>query len=88
MGLARFPSPVTYLTVLGGSYVACNDATLPYGPAIGLNVRAYDQPVPEGCAEVNLLPQCSAGDGETHEFDNIVNCYEDVASIDWSLYLD
>jgi hypothetical protein len=88
VGLERFPSPVTYLTALGGKYVACNDATLPFGPAIALNVRRTDEPVPAGCAEVNLLPQCAELDGTPHEFDNVVQCYADVAGIDWSLYID
>lgn len=42
--------------------------------------------VPDSCVAVSLLPQCAASD----EFDDSeevldVFCYEDVASIDWSL---
>ena len=47
--------------------------------------------VPEGCAAVDLLPQCAElGDlpkGSTASRDHAltVKCYEDVLNVDWSL---
>ncbi|KFY19946.1 hypothetical protein V493_07793 [Pseudogymnoascus sp. VKM F-4281 (FW-2241)] len=86
VGLARFPSSVTYLTAPEAGYVACKQQ-LPYGEAIALNVLRRGEAVPAGCAEVKLLPECSEGDGSVHETENIVQCYVDVAAIDWSLYI-
>lgn len=88
IGLERFPSPVTYLTAPeAATYVACNER-LTYGDAIALNVLRTGEAVPAGCVQVRLLPQCSEGDGSVHETENIVQCYADVAAIDWSLYID
>ncbi|OBT82576.1 hypothetical protein VE02_08687 [Pseudogymnoascus sp. 03VT05] len=88
VGLERFPSPVTYLTAPeAATYVACNQQ-LPFSEAIALNVLRTGEAVPAGCAQLRLLPQCSAGDGSVHETENIVQCYVDVAGIDWSLYID
>lgn len=87
VGLERFPSPVTYLTAPeAATFVACKEQ-LPFSEAIALNVLRTGEAVPAGCAEVKLLPQCSAGDGSVHETENIVQCYVDVAAIDWSLYV-
>ncbi|OBT58896.1 hypothetical protein VE04_00571 [Pseudogymnoascus sp. 24MN13] len=88
VGLERFPSPVTYLTAPeAATYVACNQQ-LPFSEAIALNVLRTGEAVPAGCAQVRLLPQCSEGDGSVHETENTVQCYVDVAGIDWSLYID
>ena len=54
---------------------------------ITLNVLRTGEAVPAECAEVKLFPQCAEGDGSVHETENIVQCYEDVAGIDWSLYV-
>ncbi|KFY70228.1 hypothetical protein V498_10381, partial [Pseudogymnoascus sp. VKM F-4517 (FW-2822)] len=84
VGLERFPSPVTFLTAPeAATYVACNER-LTFGDAIALNVLRTGEAVPAGCAEVKLLPECSAGDGSVHETENIVQCYADAAAIDWS----
>lgn len=87
VGLERFPSPVTFLTAPeAATYVACNER-LTFGYANALNVLRTGEAVPAGCAEVKLLPECSAGDGSVHETENIVQCYADAAAIDWSLYI-
>jgi len=91
IGLTGFPEPVHWLYGPGGevgSFIACNTPSppLPYGAAITLNYLYEGEEVPESCTTINLLPQCAVGDGVVHEFGNTVNCYEDVAGIDWSIY--
>jgi hypothetical protein len=61
-------------------------AELPYGVAIQLFYSAAGDTIPEGCAIVNLLPQCSEGSGTEDPFGNTINCYPDVAAIDWTIY--
>lgn len=103
VGLAQFPNPIPYLANPGsGSFAACNN-TLPYGPAFSL-VYAYatftdadgnydyQKNIPEGCAEITLLPECAtindlpAGSYSSHEFASTQRCYEDVSAIDWTVY--
>lgn len=47
--------------------------------------RYEDETTPEGCTDVTFLPQC-VFNGTVEEFGNTVNCYEDVAGIDWTVY--
>jgi hypothetical protein len=52
----------------------------------------YESTVPEDCVAVRLLPECATlaelpeGSISSHEFAADSQCYEDVQSIDWSLY--
>ncbi|KFY37364.1 hypothetical protein V495_07223, partial [Pseudogymnoascus sp. VKM F-4514 (FW-929)] len=87
VGLERFPSPITYLTAPeAATYVACT-TQLPYSVGVTLNVLRTGEEVPAECAKVTLFPECAEGDGSVHETENIVQCYEDVAGIDWDLYV-
>ena len=84
--LTQFPDPTTELYgPQGGGFYACNN-TLPYGSAIQLLFKGDGDLMPEGCADITLLPQCSEGSGLEHPFGNTVNCYADVADIDWTVY--
>ncbi|KAH8593033.1 hypothetical protein B0O99DRAFT_226815 [Bisporella sp. PMI_857] len=87
VGLKRFPVPVPELAYLGnGEFYACVK-DLVFGPAVQLFYKSgTDVATPAGCADVSLLPQCSEGSGAEDEFANTVNCYADVAGIDWSVY--
>ncbi|KAK3386711.1 hypothetical protein B0H63DRAFT_468265 [Podospora didyma] len=104
--ITRFPSPYAILqNNLGvGTFVACNN-TIPYygykfitinyayatfeGPDGGYQ---YNANIPEGCAPITLLPQCTTLNElppdayASHEFAVTERCYEDVAGIDWSRY--
>lgn len=58
VGIAGFPAPVAELGYHGGSWRVCNE-TLLYGPAMQLFWQGgYETPIPEGCAQVRLFPQC------------------------------
>lgn len=93
--LAQFPEhyPILRAPSQPGTYVACNQ-TEPYYRQNFITVRAvYDNlSVPENCVAIALVPQCAelptlpAGSLASHEFANDVNCYEDVAAINWSEY--
>ncbi|KAL3418601.1 hypothetical protein PVAG01_10318 [Phlyctema vagabunda] len=86
VGLTRFPDPVPKLHgAPNGGWFACNSA-LPFGDAVQLFSLPLGDTAPEGCASVVLLPQCAADSGVEHPFTNIINCYEDVAGIDWTIY--
>lgn len=104
--VTRFPEPYAYILsgTGSGTYVACNN-TVPYygttfitleyayetftGPDGGYE---YNANIPEGCAPVRLLPQCTELNElpedalSSHEFAANNTCYPDVASIDWSQY--
>ncbi|KAH8651019.1 hypothetical protein BX600DRAFT_441466 [Xylariales sp. PMI_506] len=85
-----------------GQYVACNQlepyyqedfVTVRYSYAVwNPDTALYDQVVPEGCTAITLVPECAAledlpaGSLSSHEYATTVNCYEDVSSINWSLY--
>ncbi|QSZ35704.1 hypothetical protein DSL72_006826 [Monilinia vaccinii-corymbosi] len=86
VGLTTFPDPIIQLHgYQGETFYACN-VTLPSSPAIQLFYRGYREQTPAGCSDVALLPQCSEGTGQTDEFAAEVNCYADVAGIDWRAY--
>ena len=52
----------------------------------------YQANIPDGCAPINLVAQCAtldtlpAGSISSHQYAATVQCYDDVASIDWSQY--
>jgi len=86
-GIYIAPSPIPSLVgpTETGSYYACNN-TIEGSSAIQLLFKYEGESTPEGCVDVNMLPQCVSG-AEVWEFgDNVVDCYGDVAGIDWSLY--
>jgi hypothetical protein len=86
IGLAQFPSPIPFLQAPGaGSFYAC-DNTLAFGPAIQILYKYYGETIPEACEVITLLPQCSPGTGVEHPFAVTLNCYEDVAGINWQIY--
>jgi len=92
VGLTDFSAeadPVVHLHGLDGEgFYACN-TTLEFGWGVQLFYKSYDATTPESCADVELLPQCRAGNGThlvTHYGHNQVDCYDFVAGIDWSLY--
>jgi hypothetical protein len=86
VGLTSFPDPISALDFKGqqGYYACVNE--LEYGSAVQLLFKSAGQETPAGCADVNLLPQCSEGSGAEHPFGETSECYEDVAGIDWSYY--
>ena len=86
IGLTRFPDLITELSYPDiEGFVACERAI-----ESGSAIQAFAQDgngILEGCVRLTLLPQCEAvGSGLEHPFGNTVNCYEDVAAIDWSVY--
>ncbi|RDW79596.1 hypothetical protein BP6252_04234 [Coleophoma cylindrospora] len=86
LGLTIFPDPVPKLHgPASAGWYAC-DAALPSGDAVQLFSLPLGDTAPAGCAQVTLLPQCTEGDGVEHPFANTVNCYPDVAGIDWTVY--
>jgi hypothetical protein len=88
VGLTQFPDPISELQgtrEFGSGFYACSEE-LPYGVAIQLFYSTAGDTIPEGCAIVNLLPQCSEGSGAEDPFGNTINCYPDVAAIDWTIY--
>jgi len=86
VGLTTFPDPIVQLHGYEGeTFYACNE-TLEFGSAIQLFYRGYEQVTPVACSEVALLPQCSEGSGDADPYAANVNCYADVAGIDWSIY--
>lgn len=84
VGITRSPDEVSNLYSVGGEgfYGCLRD--LPYGPAVQVFVKQHFVDVPEGCADVALIPQCSEGSGAEHPNGQESGCYADVASIDWS----
>ncbi|KAM0150417.1 hypothetical protein ACHAPG_008845 [Botrytis cinerea] len=86
VGLTASPIQTTQLHgYQGETFYACN-TTLLYGPAIQLFYRGYSEETPAGCSDVALLPQCSAGSGSEDASAATVSCYDNVASINWSVY--
>lgn len=91
IGLTQFPDPISELsgkTAAGeaGDFYACLDDVIPGGEAVQLKFKVLGEETPAGCADVSLLAQCSEGSGAVDEFANTVNCYADVAGIDWEFY--
>ena len=86
VGLKRFPVAVPELAYLGGGEFYGCVKDLVFGSAVQLFFKAEGAPTPAGCADVSLLPQCSEGSGAEDASANTVNCYADVAGIDWSVY--
>lgn len=41
---------------------------------------------PAECVDVTLLPQCVENGPDGGEFGNVVQCYADVAAIDWTVF--
>ncbi|KAK3392888.1 hypothetical protein B0H63DRAFT_456766 [Podospora didyma] len=104
--ITDFPNPYPILQNNQGvgTFVACNN-TVPYygykfitinyayatfeGPDGGYEYHAN---IPEGCAPINLVPQCTTLNTlppdayASHEFAAPVRCYDDVAAIDWTQY--
>lgn len=68
-----------------GAYYGCYTDQLPQGPAIKVVYSIAGPPPPDGCAGIDLLPQCTAGDGVPRPNDNDVPCYPSVADIQWPL---
>ncbi|KAM0152915.1 hypothetical protein ACHAQE_007886 [Botrytis cinerea] len=86
VGLTASPIQTTQLHgYQGETFYACN-TTLLYGPAIQLFYRGYSEETPAGCSDVALLPQCSEGSGSEDASAATVSCYDNVASINWSVY--
>lgn len=84
--LTQFPDPIHELGGGAGLFYACQN-TMPDGEvAIQLESRAPGAFLPKGCVDITLLPQCSEGSGRDAPFGNNVNCYPDVAGIDWTYY--
>lgn len=86
VGLKHFPVAVPELAYLGGGEFYGCVKDLVFGSAVQLFYKQEGSPTPAGCADVSLLPQCSEGSGAEDTFANTVNCYADVAGIDWSVY--
>jgi len=91
IGLTQFPDPISELSGkttagLGGSFYACFVHFPPDSSAVQLLFKTFGEETPAGCADVTLLPQCSEGSGLAHPTANTVNCYADVAGIDWTFY--
>ncbi|EON96038.1 hypothetical protein UCRPA7_8462 [Phaeoacremonium minimum UCRPA7] len=104
--LTRFPNPYPYLTSATGTgtFVACNNTVAYYGTKFITLEYAYatftapdgsyeyNANIPEGCAAVNLIPQCTELNElpedaySSHEFAAQTACYPDVAAIDWTQY--
>ncbi|KAK8043048.1 hypothetical protein PG994_013531 [Apiospora phragmitis] len=92
--ILRTPAP--------GTYVACNQTEPYYHTnyitvramfdTFDSTTGRYVRHVPENCVAITLVPQCAelpalpSGSMSSHEFANTVNCYADVASIDWPEY--
>jgi hypothetical protein len=103
VGLARFPEPIPALQGPAiGTFAVCSNV-LSSGQAFVLTYAyatfedangnyLYQKNIPEGCAEIKLLPQCAtinelpANAYSSHEFASIQKCYDDVAVIDWTVY--
>jgi len=100
VGIAGFPNPYAFL--YPETWAACNES-LPYyqgryfiifkqaATTVDKDGKIHDN-VPEGCAPVRLLPECTplndlpAGSSSSHEFAIEDRCYKDVKSIKWSEY--
>ncbi|KAI9743007.1 MAG: hypothetical protein M1818_003302 [Claussenomyces sp. TS43310] len=76
----------------GASAITVQYAYTTYTNASG--AYDYELNIPKGCVQIKLLPQCTAinspGAGSISSHDYAVNerCYDDVSSIDWSIYSD
>ncbi|KAF1987285.1 hypothetical protein K402DRAFT_303813, partial [Aulographum hederae CBS 113979] len=80
--ISRFPDPTPQVAYKGGKFYVCYREVV-QGQGVWPQVffREWEEKTPEGCVEVNLLPQCVGG-GAGHQFGADVNCYADVAGID------
>ena len=95
--LQRFP--VVYPTLAApapGTYAAC-DEEVPYYPGRRFTTVRFvpagaDAGPPEGCVAIALVAQCAElpalpeGSRASYDFANVVNCYDDVAAINWAEY--
>jgi len=91
IGLTQFPDPISELSGksaagLAGEFYACQQELFPGANAVQLLFKELGVATPEGCSDVSLLAQCSEGSGLDHPNGNTVNCYADVAGIDWTVY--
>lgn len=98
LGLTRFPNPYVYLTP--STYYACKEAVQYYGGKEFVVIKnapvawdsTVDATVPEGCAPVNLIPQCAElaplpeGSSIKHDFAATSECYKDVSALNWPEY--
>ncbi|TVY38418.1 hypothetical protein LOCC1_G008307 [Lachnellula occidentalis] len=86
VGITRGPDPIAIFYAAGGAgFYACEETFAP-GAAKSVMLFQKHDVTPAGCADVVLLPQCSAGSGAVHANPALSGCYADVAGIDWSMY--
>jgi len=86
VGITRGPDPVAIFYAAGGKgFYACEQAPVTGQESAVMLFQKHDA-TPAGCADVVLLPQCSAGSGAVHANPALSGCYADVADIDWSIY--
>lgn len=98
--LQRFPAVYPTLAAPApGTYAAC-DQEVPYYPGrrfttvrfVPAGAGAANAVAPEGCVAINLVAQCAElpalpeGSLASYDFANVVNCYDDVAAINWAEY--
>ncbi|KAK3690172.1 hypothetical protein B0T22DRAFT_189469 [Podospora appendiculata] len=97
LGVAISSGPVaevSYAPASRGTFLACNETEPTYGrPQYPIRFAPKAKSVPAGCVPISLLAQCATlagldANGLEYEHDTpaTVNCYKDVASIDWSQY--
>lgn len=76
-------------------YTGAQVVTIQYAYATFINASGafdYEKNIPQGCVEIALLPQCTPintlppGSLSSHAFAVEVDCYADVAGIDWTVY--
>jgi len=86
VGITRGPDPIAIFYAAGGAgFYACEQAPVTGQESAVMLFQKHDV-TPAGCADVVLLPQCSAGSGAVHANPALSGCYADVAGIDWSIY--
>jgi len=86
VGLTQFPDPISelYFGSYANGWYACNNG-LASGYAVQLFFKTEGTVTPAGCADITLLPQCGEAAAESAD-GTLINCYPNVASIDWSYY--
>ena len=90
-GVSTFPTPYTYATP--DNFLACNTSLAYYEGEYFITLQQYiGTGTPDKCIHIRLIPQCAALESlPSSSYSSYVDaleteCYEDVASIDWSQY--
>jgi len=85
--LTQFPNPLTTVTTPSrGTFYAYQASPLDHLSFIAVSWASEDEDLPDNSVAVTLIPQCVNDYAGEDPYASTVDCYENVAAIDWTVY--